>query len=263
MGPSVDIWHRLVEEAETHCDPTVEVDTGHGQAGSGASQPQMMSGSAGKYAVKLVNNPQGSRVLFNEQVVGRLAARLGMPCPVVSVVDVTVEGASGVHFVGDGDGQPGPAHGSAWLEGVNQVGLDVALAVPGNRSRYTQLMVLFTVVRNVDPQYVYEVGPPHHLYSVDHGHALLGNVWSSGQLDAAVPPAEIGLHNAEPLDRSATAAVLRELEMLTDADIARLVSCIPDSWGVPIEDRLAAARFLRRQVDAVIVVLQKDEAHAA
>ena len=55
----------------------------------GGSQPQLMRCSDGRYyVVKFPNNPQGSRVLFNDLLGSRLAALLGLPVATATVVVV-------------------------------------------------------------------------------------------------------------------------------------------------------------------------------
>jgi hypothetical protein len=40
------------------------------------------------YVVKFQNNPQGARILANELLATRLAARIGLPAPPVAVIEV-------------------------------------------------------------------------------------------------------------------------------------------------------------------------------
>ena len=58
----------------------------------GGSQPHLMRCSDGHYyVVKFRNNPQGSRILVNEHVAGKLAKLLGLPCPETCLVKVREE----------------------------------------------------------------------------------------------------------------------------------------------------------------------------
>jgi hypothetical protein len=57
----------------------------------GAQSHLMRCDDAQYYVVKFQNNPQHTRVLANEWLATRLAARLGLPTPPVSVVDVSTE----------------------------------------------------------------------------------------------------------------------------------------------------------------------------
>ena len=54
----------------------------------GAQSHLMRCADDGYYVVKFQNNPQGTRVLANELLGTRLAARLGLPVPATAVVEV-------------------------------------------------------------------------------------------------------------------------------------------------------------------------------
>jgi hypothetical protein len=55
----------------------------------GGAQSQLMRcADEGYYVVKFQNNPQGARILANELLGTRLAARLGLPTPAAAVVEV-------------------------------------------------------------------------------------------------------------------------------------------------------------------------------
>jgi hypothetical protein len=55
----------------------------------GGAQSQLMHCEDGAYyVVKFQNNPQGARILANELLGTRLAARMGLPTPVAAVVEV-------------------------------------------------------------------------------------------------------------------------------------------------------------------------------
>lgn len=55
----------------------------------GGAQSQLMRCADGYYVVKFRNNPQGSRILANELLGTRLAARLGLPTPEPAVIEVS------------------------------------------------------------------------------------------------------------------------------------------------------------------------------
>jgi hypothetical protein len=58
----------------------------------GGSQPHLMRCSDGHYyVVKFANNPQGSRILANELIAGKLAKLLGLPSPETCLVEVREE----------------------------------------------------------------------------------------------------------------------------------------------------------------------------
>src|SRR6202790_5691057 len=58
----------------------------------GGAQSHLMRCSDGHYyVVKFQNNPQHRRILVNELLGTRLAARLGLPPPPVAILDVSAE----------------------------------------------------------------------------------------------------------------------------------------------------------------------------
>jgi len=54
----------------------------------GAQSHLMRCEDGGYYVVKFQNNPQGARILANELLGTRLAARMGLPTPAAAVVEV-------------------------------------------------------------------------------------------------------------------------------------------------------------------------------
>ncbi|MDE3168806.1 MAG: phosphatidylinositol kinase [Acidobacteriota bacterium] len=54
----------------------------------GGAQSHLMRCADGYYVVKFQNNPQGARILANELLGTRLAARLGLPTPETAVIEV-------------------------------------------------------------------------------------------------------------------------------------------------------------------------------
>src|SRR2546422_11352247 len=65
---------------------------GHIRRMRGGAQSHLMRCSDGHYyVVKFQNNPQHTRILVNELLATRLAARLGLPTTPVAVVEVSPE----------------------------------------------------------------------------------------------------------------------------------------------------------------------------
>src|SRR5271168_5231604 len=57
----------------------------------GAQGHLLRCADGGYYVVKFQNNPQGARILANELLGTRLAARIGLPVPATRVVEVGEE----------------------------------------------------------------------------------------------------------------------------------------------------------------------------
>jgi hypothetical protein len=57
----------------------------------GAQSHLMRCADDGYYVVKFQNNPQGTKILVNELLGTRLAARLGLPTPVAAIIEVRAD----------------------------------------------------------------------------------------------------------------------------------------------------------------------------
>lgn len=69
--------------------PTLVTAVEHIRSLPGASRPHLFRADDGNfYVVKFSNNPQGPRTLINEYLANRLAARIGLPVPMMAVVAV-------------------------------------------------------------------------------------------------------------------------------------------------------------------------------
>jgi len=66
-------------------------ETGTGAGATSGKGPRFGRDGGDYYVVKFQNNPQGARILANELLATRLAARIGLPTPPVAVVEVREE----------------------------------------------------------------------------------------------------------------------------------------------------------------------------
>ncbi len=103
MALALEQIRRMRGGAQSHLMRCVATSSVLSRAGSSpASSPIPSSSSGGVsstrkreeydyYVVKFQNNPQGARILANELLATRLAARIGLPAPPVAVVEVREE----------------------------------------------------------------------------------------------------------------------------------------------------------------------------
>jgi hypothetical protein len=96
MALAVEQIRRMRGGAQAHLMRCVA--TSSGPAASPTLSSSVVAGSSirrgeesGYYVVKFQNNPQGARILANELLATRLAARIGLPAPPVAVVEVRQE----------------------------------------------------------------------------------------------------------------------------------------------------------------------------
>jgi hypothetical protein len=183
-------------------------------------------------------------MLFNDQVVARLAQKLRAPVPPPAIVDLPQELI---------DIEPnirhmpaGLCHGSTFLDAhSDRQGVGNA-TVPENRARFASLAILYGWAYATDHQQIYPNAPPFLVSSVDHGH-FIGNGpnWTPDLL-ASRPPA--GADQLIATQASLTADELRQAaaplaEVLLE-DVAAAIAAAPDEWGIPMEHRVALAKYL-------------------
>jgi HipA-like protein len=95
MPLAVEQVRRMRGGAQAHlmrcagASPSTPVGSGLGSVSSPGGRSVRESGDY--YVVKFQNNPQGARILANELLATRLAARLGLPTPPVAVIEVREE----------------------------------------------------------------------------------------------------------------------------------------------------------------------------
>lgn len=187
-----------------------------------------------------------TRAAFTDQVVGRLGGMMGAPVPLVTLVELPADLVHRdrrlQHFI------PGPAHACREVPNVrNWAGLQF---VDANRERFSDLAVLYGWCSSFDEQYLYEMQPPHLVYSADHGHFLPGGPdWTRRSLrgDASSPIPEVHILGGCGLSREMLTLSVSKLRGINDADLASVVALPPRGWGIPVSDRIEVGMFLSRR----------------
>lgn len=160
----------------------------------GGAQAQLMRCSdGGYYVVKFQNNPQHSRILANELLGTRLAARLGLPTPPVAVVEVRRElieqTAELVIQIGTGSTpcRPGLHFGSRYPGDpaetvVNDFLPDEQLAVVENLADFAGMLVFDKWACNTNGrQAIFFVEPGRSRYQawmIDQGFCFNAGEWN-------------------------------------------------------------------------------------
>ena len=140
---------------------------------------------------------------------------------------------------------PGVAHGSLWIEDLHESRAFESVSLPQNRLRFADLAILYGWCEAFDHQFLYRNSPPPLVYSADHGHFFPEGPDWGGKLyraESVTPDPQIlgAVHVAADDLRTACA----KLNGIDNADIAAAVAAPPDSWGVPMSDRVAMASYL-------------------
>jgi hypothetical protein len=183
------------------------------------------------------------RPLVAEHVVARLGLRIGAPCMDVCLAVVPEEliaiDPKLTRFKG------GIAHGSFYVEGLVEKRQVAHSDIPINRARFARLFLLFTWTSASDHQFMYEVKPPHLVYSHDHGLFFSGGPnWNVGTLAAAQAVSadqvlgDLSFTGAELQDARA------DLASVTDTEIGHVVADVPKEWGISDAERSALVSYL-------------------
>jgi hypothetical protein len=204
-----------------------------------------------KYVIKRASL---GRALVGEHVVARLGLRIGAPCMDVCLATVPQELIDADPKLARFSG--GPAHASAFLDGLVEIRQVAYQMHPRNRARFALLYILFSWTQAADHQFMYELQPPNLVYSHDHGLFFAGaHGWTATGLAGAHVPqldAVIGSLAFAPAELSAGR---NELQTVTDAEIAAVVNAVPAAWGVVQDDLNALAAYLCARRAALLGML--------
>jgi hypothetical protein len=251
VAPSREEWEKMITAASEKRSLPLKAQTYRNKKWSSASNPVLLACSDGQEYV--VKGRQNGRMVANEQIVGTLARKLGAPVPEVRLIDVSAElialNPEMQHM------QPGLGHGSLSLlpDCTERVWLDHA-KLPGNRSRFALLAVLYGWIHANDHQLVYRKTPPELVFSVDHGHFFNGGpAWtpdSLNQAGRAVP--DVGIVQGCQIADEELSEALKALRALNPGSISEAVATPPADWQLSIVDRVAAADYLYKRQGEIL-----------
>jgi len=221
------------------------------------SEPALLMCDDGRaYVVKSfrVHGVSNGRVIINEQIVGRLGAKLGAPVGEVGFVDIPDELIAVepdlAHL------STGIAHGSLWIpDCTDREGLQYTTTA-ANRMRFALLAILYTWVGAKDQQFIYRKNVPPLVYSVDHGHFFpRGPYWTITSLRVD-PLAELDATFAAcRFSRVELVRARGALEQITYQAIAEAVAAPPDAWSISMQERIAMAEYVARRHAELIGLL--------
>lgn len=210
-----------------------------------------MCESGKKYVLKRAGL---QRTLVAEHVVARLGLRIGAPCFDVCFATVPLELIKAepklTRFA------TGPAHASAFIDGLAEVRGIAHENHPLNRTRFASLHVLYSWTFASDHQFMYELAPPNLVYSHDHGLFFAGRKnWSITTLEAAhVAQLDTYLGSLK-FTAAELQASRQELQDVAETEIAEVISTIPAAWGVPEADLLALQVYLCARRESLLEIL--------
>lgn len=195
------------------------------------------------------------RALFNDHAIGRLGEWLRAPVGQVGFVNISsdlIASSPVIAYM-----LPGTAHSTERVPDVSERINSLSFCdVPENLPRYSALSVLFGWVGATgDRQFIFGNKPPNLVHSVDHGHFFPGGPnWTQNSLASFrdAPVAAADLVDACGATESDLKPAFQRLRSLTEAAVIQAVMAPPESWGVPLTDRLAIAKYLWRRREEML-----------
>lgn len=246
-------WSVLIASAASLPLEVPKAKTFHKGPWASASKPVCVKCSDGIFRV-LKGRQAGGRMLFNDQVVARLAQKIGAPVPKPAIVDlpkVLVDAEPSLKHMTDG-----LCHGSEFLDGHSDRQGVAHHKLDANRSRFALLAILYGWMYATDHQQIYPNTQPHLVVSVDHGHFIGdGPEWTPTVLEQRPVAQPDGVIVAgASLTRGELSAAARCLTAVAPEDIARSIAAAPDVWGVPMTDRLSCAQYIWRRRNELLAI---------
>ncbi len=221
--------------------------------GSGSKAQLIQASDGKKYVVKLIGNPQGTRILANECFVGKLAEMLGVPSPQVAIIDVDQSFVERLNELTQSKFKAGPQFASSYVVDDGHQVRPSTLDLMGNASnvsKWPNTIVLDTLVQNED------LKPEHILIStdknnnssqflhVDYGHCLgVARGWLSIKLDDVALKKPLYFDLVVGQDPFADA--FQRLKGITSKDLDKILGQFPlKEWEVTQGDIEAIVGYI-------------------
>lgn len=232
-----------------------------GRVGFGATSPQLFRADDGKvYVVKLQNNRLGPKVLANELLGSRFAAKLGLCFPPGDIIRLGEDIIRGSRRLTGAGVAPGRHFACLFLSHATYVTRS-NLHLANNVSELAGVMLLDHMLHNLDRTLnrrnllLRREGDGHRVYAIDNSHLFRRGVWTVELLAKLAPAMSVNRHRAYGwlLKHYFTAEVfgphLERVRSLTDAWLTETVAALPLEWLPHEGERAALLSFLIRRRD--------------
>jgi len=219
-----------------------------GEKGAGGSASFLVrANDEVRYWCKALNNPQGSRVPVNEQIVGRLGQAIGVEVCEPMLVEVPAD-LAGYEYHPGHHLEEGWVHGSRAISGVTEARSLGHHADDENARRHAGFLALHDWLSGGDAQWLVAGDEDNAYYSHDHGHYFAphgGPNWTAESLaqDAGLATPGFPLAPDQALDASELSRLADALEVLTAEEINSELAKLPSTWPVSDEELDAVAHF--------------------
>jgi hypothetical protein len=212
------------------------------QSSAGSSGSFLVRADDGmRYWCKAINNPQGTRVPINEQIVGRFAALLAAACCAVKLVRIPSALVGWEYRVGY-KLEDGWVHGSVDVPGSLETHQLDHRTDDDNAKRDCGFFVVFDWLWGQDEQWLEVPARDHMYYSHDHGHYFPGGPsWTTLSIAANATDSHEAAWDASGLDRDECRRIATRLEGLDSDALLEAVSTLPAEWPISDDELRALA----------------------
>lgn len=220
-----------------------------------SSKPFLVADAAKNvYAFKALQN---QRRLVAEAVVARVAVTLGAPVPTPRIMNLPSDLTR--HSLELRGIQPGLGHGSLWVKNCSDADWIRHTHEPRNRIRLALLAALFGISVSADSQFIYSIGAPHLVWSVDHGEFLpKRGMWTTADLDMYLMAAlDSDISYACRFSGADLESCHAAVCLLTAQKIAEAVAAPPKEWAFDEPEREELACILGKRRDSLLDSIER------
>jgi hypothetical protein len=254
---TLDDWEGLIGN-RVDPDDAVRIVAPLGPSpGGGGSMPFLaLDDQRQRWWLKVLNNPQGGKVLVTDHVVAQLGCLIDAPVCEVAIAHVPEE-LAGFEYTQGRYLEPGLAHGSRHVEDAVEIRGLAHREDDDNRRRHVGALALYDWCWGSDDQWLYSETRHRMMFSHDHGHYLPnGPVWSVEDLATAVDQAHLPPYPLDGLDTQALVDTAAKLERVSRDQIQAVLLGVPSSWPVSDAELEALGWFLERRSGPVAARLR-------
>jgi hypothetical protein len=222
----------------------------------GYSNPQFILFSDGrKYVVKFKNNPQGTRMLVNEYIAGKLGQLLALPVVPFEVVNISDDFIKEYPILSKRKFTAGNQFASLFIDNCVHLSRDSQNenVKVSNRNHLAEMLVFDLWIGNTDRKENNVLLEPaeqgeYFLYMIDHGRCFSNTKWTIKTLQK-MPEMVIDMKvhkwcTTFLQSQSEINAAIEKIMAIPEKAIHEVIKSIPDDWDVSEMEREALVTHL-------------------
>lgn len=229
------------------------------EIGNGNTNPLLMRCTNDTFVVKVMENPEGPRVLINELVCYKLAKLLGLPIPNAALIHINNEMIQSSKRLQELGIRPGIHFGSKFIKKSTPSIQPPMLRIAVNTDDIPSIILFDQIIYNDDRtenkgNLLFDL-KEKKIIIIDHTHVFkIGALWDKYQLEQ-IHKEPLTLvkdfhgHNYKVLLKYINGfnpfhKVMVKISQLTKSDIEWCCDEIPESWGLNSDDKNGLIEFI-------------------